>query len=182
MAEFGVQNLDDVNLKNLTRSERKKRKYQAAFFDNHSGGYYVCQKGHEYNREEIEAARYLALNGFRVKMQPEGDGSGGVSLRLSKRGGNTYPEGKIGSLWYEQYSALGGAPMHVKRGIIHAHEKGVAIAVIYDKNLKLSRHAVDAGIRMYKTQPTTYPKSVQQVLYITKLPNSRRWGVFKWHL
>lgn len=182
MKRFGVVELDAENTKNISPSERKKKEYKAAFFDNRSGGFYVCQKGHNYFKEEIEAARYLALNGYHVIMQPEGDGSGGISLRLAKSGHKSYPEGKIGALWYEQYTPLGGTVKQMKEGIMHAHEKGAEIAVLFDKYAKFNSTNIKDGMKRYRGQKTNHPKSVKKLLIITKLPKSRRWGVYEWQL
>lgn len=172
MSEFGVE------------MSANKKKQPACFFDNRSGGYYVTQQGHNYNKDELDAARYLALNGYQVIMQPEGDGSGGVSLRINmKTGSNTYPEGKIGNLWYEQFSTFVGGANAVKKGLIHAHGKSAEIAVIYDKGRKLHREDIEEGISRYKRQSTTTPKTLfSKILIITKLPKSKKWGVYEWHL
>lgn len=181
MRAFGVLDVGTVNDKVLPASEKRKRIYQTAYFDKRSGGFYVCQKGHQYQKEEIEAARYLALNGYQVVMQPEGEGSRGVSLRLSKKGYKTFPEGRIGSLWYEQYTPMRGGADYVKQGLMHAHDKGASICVIYDRKLQISKVDVLRGIGKYNGQYVKQPKSVKKVFIITKLPISRRWGVYEWN-
>lgn len=171
MAQFGVLDADMVD------ARRNKRKYKAAYFDNRSGGYYVVQKGHLYNRDELEAAKILALHGLQVVMQPEGDNSGGVSLRVSSSTGrNTYPEGLIGTLWYEQYSTsgLGSGHNSVYKGLRHAHEKGVDVAVIYDKNSKLHRADIMRGIARYKGLPTKTSKTEFKKIYIYNSKTPRR--------
>lgn len=186
MNEFGVTDLDDVDRR------RNKRKYKAAYFDNLSGGFYVMQKGHEYRKDEIEVAKALALHGLQVRLQPEGDGSGGVSLKInSKTGENTYPEGKIGQIFYEQYTTLkftsSDGSKVILRGLKHANDKGASIAVIYDKTYrsprKLHMEDVAHGIRRYKGQPTDNPKMEFEKIYIiTKLPRRKHLVVYEWHL
>lgn len=177
MAKFGVLDADMVD------ARRNKRKYKAAYFDNHSGGYYVVQKGHLYDRHELEAAKIMALHGLQVVMQPEGEGNAGVSLKINpKTNHNTYPEGTIGSLWYEQYTASkfekNKGDNAIFRGLRHAHEKGVDIAVIYDKNSSLSRRDIIKGIQRYKSQKFSTPKTEFDKIYIiAKLPGARRKGV-----
>lgn len=38
-----------------------------------NGGFYVAQRGHNYRKEEIEAADVLASKGFAVILQPESE-------------------------------------------------------------------------------------------------------------
>jgi hypothetical protein len=188
LREFGVVDIDDVERYRDSRQKKKTRhQYRTAFFDKRSGGFYVTQKGHVYHREELEAAKHLAMNGYQVIMQPEGDGtSGAVSLKISKRGGKTYPEGKIGDLWYEQYtpSKLSRNGVNaVYNGLSHAHEKSANIAVIYDAYKTLSSVDIKQGIENYKKREFSTPRTkFDKILVIAKLPKSRRWGVYEWTL
>ncbi len=185
MDEFGVADLDE------THPRRNKRKFKAAYFDKHSGGFYVMQKGHEYQEDEITVAKVLALHGYQVRMQPEGDGSGGVSLKLSDNGFPTYPDGLIGRIYYEQYTPkgfkAGNQSKAIKDGLIHVNDKGAPIAVIFDKSYqtpnKIHRNDISRGIARYKGQQTRRLKTqFQQILIITKLPRQKRLVVYEWHL
>lgn len=180
MNRFGVLDADEVD------ADRNRRKYKAAYFDNHSGGFYVTQKGHIYHREELEAAKVLALHGLQIVMQPEGDGSGGVTLRVSsKTNANLYPEGRIGSVWYEQFTTnkLSQNPINAaKNALSHAHKKGAEIAVIYDKQRVLHGVHIQQAVSHYKAQRSNHAKSVNQVLIITKPSSLRGWRVWSWQL
>lgn len=65
MDEFGVEDLDEK----LPR--RNKRKFKSAYFDNRSGGFYVMQKGHEYQEDEIIIARRLLYTVIKYGCNPK---------------------------------------------------------------------------------------------------------------
>lgn len=124
-------------------------------------------------------------------MQPEGDNSGGVSLKLSEKGFPTYPDGLIGRIYYEQYTPMsfkeGNQSKAIKDALKHVNDKGAPIAVIFDKSYqtrnRIHRNDIARGIAKYKGQPTNRPKTqFQKILVITKLPRAKRLVVYEWHL
>lgn len=132
------------------RQDYAKRDVVNSWYDP-SGGYWIEQAGHKHHDEEIEAANYLASDGYRVIMQPED--SRGVSLRVSTKNDPLYPEGKVSRAWYEQYtpnSKKANQSDDVVQALTHAHRKGASVAVLYDKYGLLHRDDIDRGIRRYK--------------------------------
>lgn len=161
--------LRDKALYGVQSVERRKYKgSQSAYYNKKSGGYYVMQNGHNFQKPEIEAARELAKHGYHVILQPESTEKGGVSLRLSGRGGETFPEGKIGTLWYEQYTSKSANTTAVKNSLKHAHSKGAEISLLYCPKETMMPNDVQRGIRMYNGQQFRQPRTVEKLICIFK--------------
>lgn len=156
-------------LRNVRNSGVKGLK-KAAWFDNHSGGYYIMQPLHEFeegNYKEVSAARILASKGRHLILQNEGDGTGGVSLRVNKKTNkNTYPDGMVDRIWFEQYSTKNASNNSLKEAIDHAHIKGATIAVVYDVNNNITSEKIQKTINNYIKQYHEQSKTVMTVLVV----------------
>lgn len=157
-AAFGVQSI----------SKKKHNGAQSAYFDKRTCGFYVLQEGHNFQPHEIEAAKILARHGYCVTMQPESKEKGGISLRRSPQGGETFPEGRIGALWYEQYSSGASTNTDVKNSLKHAHKKGAIVAVLFCHSSPISSIEIERGLRRHYGQEYKESRTVKTLIVIAK--------------
>ena len=157
---------------------RAKRGLASSFFDERSGGFYIAQEGHNYVAEELEAAKILAHHGYRVVLAPEDGREGSGCFRLIENK-SPYAEGRIGSVWYEQYTpgVNGGGKNSIKNALWHAYEKGVPIALLYDKHGKTEGLNLEREIARHKGQKKDYEDSVTRLILIKKHPTRNLWSV-----
>lgn len=171
-AAFGVQSM-------IGKTNKKK---PSAYFNKRTGGFYVMQKGHNFQQHEIDAARILAQHGYHVIMQPERKDIGGVSIRISGKGGDTFPEGRIGSLWYEQFSSKLSDNNAVKNSLIHAHNKGASIAVLFCRRNPLPPNEVTHGKKRYYGQKLDNKRTVSLMIAITPKMRGKGFEVQEWDI
>lgn len=134
---------------------------ELSYYDEATGGFLVWQKGHKGEAQGKENNEYLfalglAKNGYMVYLTPEDKKNGGISFRKSKKGDDTYPDGKAKGekasfMYYEQRTP---DQPNVKYGALvafeHASDKGVPIAAIFDKNGVMHRSDIEKGMRLYE--------------------------------
>lgn len=168
-AEFGVQSI----------AQKKHKGTPSAYFDKRTGGYYVLQEGHNFQPHEVEAAKILAKNGICVVMQPESEKKGGVSLRLSSKGSKTFPEGKIGALWYEQLSSKLSSHDEVKDALVHAHRKGASVAVLFCYAKHIQYGDITRGAKQYYGQSLEQKRVVEKLIVIARRPRGKGFEIIE---
>lgn len=119
--------------------------YSDGYFSKESGGFYVVVKSrYPHKREEIEAARILADKGYKVYLQDE-------------VGSFSKGDGILFTFSYEQSTPDKANGAHgVKKCLGHAKEKGVQIALIYDKYERFNEKIVNDGIAEYEKHVKNY--------------------------
>lgn len=192
LKRLGVsKDVEKAQGKQKKRKNRNKRNYykelrqdRPAWFDKKTGGYYIMQQGHEYGRGtrlEVEAAKLLASLGHKVILQPEGDGKGGISFRLNRKGNNGYSEGTIDSIYYEQFSSPKEQAEGVFQSVDHGHEKGVSTALLYNTSpMPLTDEVIKEGLKQYRDQIYSHTKTVKFLLILRKTkkrPILQKWSV-----
>lgn len=138
-----------------------------------SGAYVAYMEGHNYNKDEVDVARYLADNGFDVVLTPEGDGFEihATNTRVGKEGENKhrYSDGKVSMYTYEQRTPdhiRKDAETSVRGAIRHANLKRSEIALIYDKNSLFHRKDIEDGMRYYQQSDKAWRHKVKVVLVV----------------
>ncbi|MCM1337719.1 MAG: hypothetical protein NC187_08195 [Candidatus Amulumruptor caecigallinarius] len=118
-----------------------------------SGAYVLFEKGHNFQAEEVEAAKVMADSGIIVKLTPEND----ISFASAKdpKGNPKYTDGKLSVHTYEQRTPNKinerGADHTVNSALRHAASKNADVAVIYDKSGLLHRGDIQRGIQRYES-------------------------------
>ena len=121
-----------------------------------TGGFVIWQEGHKHANEgrkndEFRFAKELARHGYGVYLLPEDAKNGGISFRLSAKGGSTFSDAKVGTYYYEQTTKKSdNAKYGVLSALQHAGDKGIKLAAIYDKYGSLSRLSIQKGIDWYE--------------------------------
>lgn len=120
-----------------------------------SGAYVLFENGHNYQSEEVEAAKAMADSGIIVKLTPENDIS--FASAVDPRGNPKYTDGKLSVHTYEQRTPNRinerGADHTVNSALRHAASKNADVAVIYDKSGILHRGDIQNGIKRYESYP-----------------------------
>lgn len=140
------------------------------------------QDGHNFQKPEIEAAKVLARHGYSVVLQPESKDKGGVSFRLGKNGGDTFPEGRIGSLWYEQFTSQTSSHLAVKNSLKHGHEKGVELALLFNSEAHIPLREIERGIRMYGGQSFKQQKTVTKFICVCRSLRGKGWEISEYDI
>lgn len=98
-----------------------------------SGAYILFMKGHNYNAEEIEAAKALSNAGINVILTPEG-----VQYKVyaTNKAKMKFSEGYANIYSFEQRTPkdISNVTGSIKKALRHANEKHSDVCVIYDKH------------------------------------------------
>lgn len=114
--------------------------YSSVDFYSSGGGYVAIEKSSARHKpEEIDAARVLAQNGYKVVLKNEA-------------GNATTVDGYLFKTSFEQRTPTKNSATTIKNALGHAKNKRADIAVIYSINRMFSRESVDEGLRMFETQ------------------------------
>lgn len=102
------------------------------------GGWLAIEKSTARHKpEELEAARILADNGYKVTLKNE---SGQVRT----------PDGYLFTASFEQRTPTKDGANTIRNALFHARNKGAEVAVIYSKNHAFTRGSVENGIKLYE--------------------------------
>lgn len=129
-----------------------------SYFSEVGGGYVLFHKGHNVDKNEIEAARIMADNGYAVELTPES----GVKFMKKINGKEKYVDGKVSSIEYEQSTPhptrldQEGLTRSVNNALEHAKSKGAEVALIYDKFNSYHRGDIDRGIKRFESNNPSY--------------------------
>lgn len=117
-------------------------KYSYGYFSQKGGGYVLIEKSSvRHKPEEIEAARLMADKGYKVTLKDEA-------------GTMKTPDGKIFDAMFEQRTPDGTQNLadNIVNALRHGRDKRSDMVVIYQKNGRHSRQAVEQGIKMYESK------------------------------
>lgn len=180
-----------------SKHPRKKRQFEQeiqsgkyntrySFFDEKSGGSLLIEANRVIDNNEVNAGMFLALSGETVKMTMEG---GGIYVLASYGGSNHYGYGFITvdtfgeseDFSYEQRTV---DPVKfpfrasIRNAINHALDKGARIALIYDKNWKISQNEIRKGMRDFKkATKNKRHQTVEQVWIINGVGKVSKWNL-----
>ena len=102
------------------------------------GGWLAIEKSTARHKpEELEAARILADNGYKVTLKNE---SGQVRT----------PDGYLFTASFEQRTPTKDGANTIRNALYHARNKGADVAVIYFRNHTFTRNSVESGIKLYE--------------------------------
>lgn len=102
------------------------------------GGWLAIEKSTARHKpEELEAARILADNGYKVTLKNE---SGQVRT----------PDGYLFTASFEQRTPTKDGANTIRNALYHARNKGADVAVIYSRNHTFTRNSVESGIKLYE--------------------------------
>ncbi len=124
-------------------------KYSYGYFSQKGGGYVLIEKSStKHKSEEIEAARLMADKGYKIELIDEAN--------KGKRANVKTPDGKIFDATFEQRTPDGtqNSPDNIMNALRHGRDKKTDMVVIYQKNGRHSRQAVEQGIRQYESKAT----------------------------
>lgn len=150
-------------------------------FKGNNGGYLLYAKGRKMDNMEYNAATILAMNGYQVKMTPEG----GDSYKLTVINGNPrYGDGLITITPYEQRSpkAISEATARrtVENAINHARKKGAEIALIYDYSRSFTKNDIKHGAEHFERTYKDYQyQSVKTIIVVSGSGNVHEWELNK---
>lgn len=116
----------------------------------------MYMRGHNYIKEEIDASRILADNGYNILMTPEDSRNGGLWISSIRKGQPKFADGRINGAVYEQSTIDSHAvniPGAFNKALDHAVEKGVRVAVSYDPYDKSKDADVLKGIEKFSSYP-----------------------------
>lgn len=117
---------------------RKSGRYSSIEFHTKGGGYVAIEKSSfRHKPEELEAARILADNGYKVILKNEG-------------GNIKTPDGYLFSASFEQRTPTKDGGNTIRNALFHARDKRAEIAVMYSKNNAFTKESVSEGIKMYE--------------------------------
>lgn len=154
---------------------------ELSFFDKSTGGYLLYSKNRKMDNMEYNAATYLAIKGYQVKMTPEG--SGKYALAIVK-GKSRYGDGFISLTSYEQRSSTpindATARKTVENAINHARKKGANIAVLFDYNKAFKLSDITHGTKHYEdAYRDAKHSSVKTLIVVSGRGNVHEWELFK---
>jgi hypothetical protein len=136
--------------------------YSGGYFSAKSGGYYVIENSPATHKpEEIEAARIMANQGYKVKLKDE---SGEVRT----------PDGEIFNVGFEQSTPSGESESvnNFKNALEHARDKPNAkAAVVYMKYANHTRETIGKAIDKY----SQYNSKKLDVFVVTRDGRIHRW-------
>lgn len=133
-----------------------------------SGAYVAYMTGHEYQIEEMEAAKALSNAGFNVVLTPEGAGYE-IYATAVKSGRHKFSDGKVSQYTFEQrtpQSIEKDAETTVRGAIKHANTKHSEIALIYDRHSLFHRNDIEKGMKLYQQSDKAWRKKVKAVLVV----------------
>lgn len=112
--------------------------YSDGYFSEKSGGYYVVEESRaKHKPEELEAAKILADNGYKVTL-------------IDEAGDIKTPDGKVFTAYFEQSTPEGSSVNNFKGALNHAWEKpNATAAVIYQKYGTHSKETIQQAIAEY---------------------------------
>ena len=119
-------------------------RYSYGYFSQKGGGYVLVEKSTARHKpEEIEAARLMADKGYKVTLKDEA-------------GTMKTPDGKIFDATFEQRTPDGTQNLadNIMNALRHGRDKKSDMVVIYQKNGRHLRQAVEQGIKMYESKAT----------------------------
>ena len=157
-----AENLSDFNAKMATG----KYEVSLSSISASTGAYVVYMMGHEYHKEEMEAAKYLADNGFNVVLTPEGPSYEIYATNIQK---GKFSDGTVSQITYEQSTPKGiviDAQTTVRGAIRHANLKHSEIALIYDRHSLFHREDIEKGMQYYQQSDKTWKKKAKVVLVV----------------
>lgn len=112
--------------------------YSTGYFSVEGGGYFLVEDSPaKHKTEELEAAKHLADNGYKVILKNEA-------------GSHNTVDGKVFNLTYEQRTPTKDAPTTIRNALFHARDKWADVAVIYSKGHAFTRESVEKGIKLYE--------------------------------
>ena len=126
-----------------------------------SGAYVIYHKNHNFDQDELDAARIMADNGIIVHLTSERDISQATATFINRDGDRIYKfsDGRltINSLSYEQSTRSNNINTDpdagwkwVKKALRHGQDKRSKIAVLYDKGGTVTRENIAKGIQKYE--------------------------------
>lgn len=143
-------------------SATRSSKYVAehCYYSTMGGGNVLFMRGRNHDPDEVTVAKVFADSGYNVLMTPE---NGGIWISKRNRFGRLkYADGILNGRKYEQRTIAGEIenPVQKVNNILnHCLDKGVRIAVGYDKSNQLSRESVRQGIEKF----TSYPRNARSI-------------------
>lgn len=154
-----------------------------------SGAYVIFHKGHNYDANEIEAAKIMADNGIIVHLTSEKDISQATATFINKKGEtvhkfsdgrlsmdmNSYEQSTRSTLVKKNKKAQSTV---VKDALEHAKDKKARIAVLYDKAGTLRRSDIRRGIRRYEGFANNTHR-FDAILIISQSGHVHEWSHYK---
>ena len=152
-----------------------------SFYNSSTGGYLLYAKGRKMDNMEYNAATYLAIKGYQVKMTPEGSGKYALAIVNGK---SRYGDGFISLTSYEQRSSTpindATARKTVENAINHARKKGANIAVLFDYNRAFKLSDITHGTKHYEdAYRNAKHSSVKTLIVVSGRGNVHEWELFK---
>lgn len=139
---------------------RNSGRYSSGYFSDKGGGYVLVERSSmPHEKDEIEAAMYLADKGYIVTLMDESNKDRGSKVKT--------PDGKVFEATFEQRTPDGSqnTPENIRSALRHGRDKRSDMVVIYQKHGRHSRQAVEQGIRMYEQQSR---HRFQQIMIVTR--------------
>ena len=146
----------EVDFNQLMRSGQ----YSSGYFSQKGGGYLLVERSTmSHSTEEIEAARYMADKGYIVTLTDESNKGKDSKVKT--------PDGRVFDATFEQRTPDGkqNTPENIRSALRHGRDKRSDMVVIYQKQGKHSRQAVEQGIKMYEAQSK---HRFQQIIVVTQ--------------
>lgn len=152
-----------------------------SFYNSSTGGYLLYAKGRKMDNMEYNAATYLAIKGYQVKMTPEGSGKYALAIVNGK---SRYGDGFITLTSYEQRSSTpindATARKTVENAINHARKKGANISVLFDYNKAFKLSDITHGTKHYEdAYRDAKHSSVKTLIVVSGRGNVHEWELFK---
>ncbi len=134
-----------------------------------TGAYVLYMKGHNYHRDEVEAAKALADDGINVILTPEG-AEYNVYATTYRKNQPKFSEGYVNFYSYEQRTPTSDSTISsIKKALRHTNDKHADVCVIYDKYGSFKREDIEYGMKSYQQHSSQW-KHIKAVLVI----NSKR--------
>lgn len=129
-----------------------------------SGAYVLFMKGHNYNAEEIEAAKALSNAGINVILTPEG---AQYKVYATNKAKMKFSEGYVNFYSFEQKTPkdISSITRSIKRALHHTNEKHSDISVIYDKHNLYHRNDIENGMKEYQKHTSKWER-IKAVLVV----------------
>lgn len=129
-----------------------------------SGAYVLFMKGHNYNAEEIEAAKALSNAGINVILTPEG---AQYKVYATNKAKLKFSEGYANIYSFEQRTPkdIKTKESSIKQALRHTNDKHSQICVIYDKYNQFHRNDIDSGMNAYQEKTKDWEK-IKAVLVV----------------
>ena len=129
--------------------------YSSVEFSEKGGGYVAIEKSSmKHTAEELEAAGFLADNGYKV-------------ILLNEAGSITTPDGYVFTYSHEQITPEGSTSENILQSLRHAKSKKADVALLYMKHNRHTRKTVEDGIKEFERVNQKSGYRFKQILIVT---------------